>query len=651
MIKTGLRLSNLKKLLVLVAAVGALGLGARANMDRDWREYSGDDASTKYSPLTQIDRNNVRKLRIAWRRPHIDPAAALVIPKDYRLPNNFEATPIMVKGVMYMSDAIGLAEAFDPETGKTIWVQKAGEEDFRGETASRAVAYWNEGTDERVFAHRGHFLYALNAKTGAPIQEFGTRGAVDLNVGMDLSRGGDFRSTSGPIVAEDVVLMGQSMGEQDSARRKEGQRGEVRAYDVHNGKLRWTFSVIPREGEAGLETWKNDSWRYTGAGNVWSLMSVDDKLGYVYLPTTSPTNDMYGGHRLGNNLFTDSVVCLEAKTGRQIWHFQVLHHDLFDYDLPAAPILVDITVDGRNIRALAQVSKQGFVYVLDRVTGKPVWPIEERPVPQSDVPGEESSATQPFPTKPPPFEQRGVTEDDLIDFTPELHAEALALLKKFRHGPVFTPPSVVSHDPNGTQGTLQMPGSVGGANWTGAAFDPETKMLYVPSLTNPFVANLIEGKPEETNLRYRAGDRHLIQLEEGVPLTKPPYGRITAYSLNRGDIAWVIPNGDGPRHHPRLEALNLPRLGQPCRASVLVTKTLLFVTEGDQIASRMPPGGGGNEIRAYDKKTGDVVWEYAMDAGSTGSLMTYMYKGKQYIVIAIGGATHPAEFLAFALPS
>jgi len=379
-------------------------------------------------------------------------------------------------------------------------------------------------------------------------------------------------------------------------------------------------------------------------------MSADDELGYVYLPTTSVTNDMYGGARLGDNLYSSSIVCVDAATGRRVWHYQTVHHDLFDYDNPAAPILADITVDGKKIKAVVQITKQSFAYVLDRVTGKPVWPIVEKPVPPSTVPGEKAAPTQPFPSKPPAFDRQGITENDLIDFTPELRAEALAIFKKYRTGPVFTPPSIEGTGLNDLKGTIELPGSVGGADWTGAAFDPETGMLYVPSMTNPFVANLIPGDPKETNLRYRASTRELIQGPRGLPLVKPPYGRITALDLNRGELKWTIANGDGPRFHPELKALNLPPLGQAVRAAALVTKTLLFVTEGDQINVRTPPNGGGKKIRAYDKATGAVLWETALEAGSTGTLMTYLHKGKQYIVVAIGGVQHPAEFVSFSLP-
>ena len=327
--------------------------------------------------------------------------------------------------------------------------------------------------------------------------------------------------------------------------------------------------------------------------------------------------------------------------------YQIVHHDLFDYDNPAAPILADVIVNGKLIKAVVQVTKQSWAYVLDRVTGKPVWPIEERPVPASTVPGEQASPTQPFPSKPPAFDRQGITENDLIDFTPQLRAEALIIFKQYATGPVFTPPSVVDEK---IKGTIELPGSIGGADWTGAAFDPDTGMLYVPSITNPFVANLLPGDPKNTNLRFRASTRALLQGPQGLPLVKPPYGRITALALTNGTQAWMAANGDGPRHHPAIKHLNLPPLGQSVRAAPLVTKSLLFVTEGDQVNVRTPPDGGGRKIRAFDKTTGQVVWEMALDAGSTGTLMTYLHIGKQYLVVAIGGFDHPAEFIALSLP-
>jgi glucose dehydrogenase len=552
-----------------------------------------------------------------------------------------------VDGILYASDGIGLAEAFDPETGKTLWLQHVPPEERRVGGGNRGVAYWADSTSGRIFTHRNRFLYALDAKTGAPIPTFGDGGRIDLSL---PSGSGRYLWNGVPLVVRDVVVMGASMPDQDSAPRREGIAGDVRAYDVRTGKLRWTFHVIPREGEFGIETWEDEAWRYTGAANVWSPMSADDELGYVYLPTSSATNDMYGGHRFGANLFSSSIVCVDARTGRRVWHYQTVHHDLFDYDNPAAPILADITVNGRRIKAVVQITKQGFAFVLNRVTGRPVWPVEERAVPASTVPGERAWPTQPFPSKPAAFEQQGLTEDDLIDFTPELRAEALAFVRKYRIGAMFTPPSVVGTGPGETQGTIQLPGSVGGADWTGAAFDPDGGVLYVPSMTNPFVANLLPGSAEQTNLRYRASTRQLIQGPSGLPLTKPPYGRVTAFDLQKGERLWMVANGDGPRYHPLLKHLNLPPLGHSVRAGVLATKTLLFVSEGDQINVRTPPNGGGKKFRAFDKKTGAVIWETELPAGTTGAPMTYLHKGRQYIVVAIGGQNHPAEFVAFAAP-
>ena len=612
----------------------------------EWWYYAGDLASTKYSPLEQINRANVSHLRVAWRRPQINPDLAAASP-NLRLSNNYRSTPIMAGGVLYATNAVGLAEAFDPETGRTVWSQKP-DGDLTGNPglggALRAVAYWKDGSDGRILTNHKQHLYALDAKTGDPIPSFGEGGRVDLSVN------GQYTWNAPPLVVRDLVVMGSSMPEQDSAARKGGPAGEVRAFDVRTGKLRWIFRVIPREGESGIESYEDESWRYVGAGNVWAPMSADDELGYLYLPTTSPTNDMYGGHRPGNNLYSDCVVCIDVRTGRRVWHFQTVHHDLFDYDNPAAPILADITVNGRRVRAVVQVTKQSFAYVLDRVTGKPVWPIEERPVPPSTVPGEKTSRTQPIPTRPPPFDRQGVTLDELIDFTPELRAEAVAIVKQYVYGALYTPPSVVGEGPGETKGTIQLPGSVGGADWTGAAFDPDTKILYVPSMTNPFVANLVPGNPEQTDLRYRASTRALLPGPRGLPLMKPPYGRITAIDLNRGEQLWMVPNGDGPRDHPALKGLKLPPLGHASRGAPLLTRTLLFAPDGDQVNVRTPVGGGGKQFRAMDKESGETIWETELGAGVTGAPMTYMYKGKQYVVVAIGGSDRPAEFAALSLP-
>jgi quinoprotein glucose dehydrogenase len=628
-------------------ALGVWSVGAQEGpADVEWRHYSGDNGATKYSPLAQITKENVARLRVAWRRPHLDPSLLDTNPR-LRPGNNFRSTPIMVGGVLYASNGIGLVEAFNPATGRTIWVQQVPAGELPVGSSNRGVAYWGQGGNARILTFRNQYLYALDARTGTPVAGFGVGGRVDLTAATGSSRA--YSWNGAPLVVRDVVILGSSMAEQDSAARMTGTPGDVHAFDVRTGQLRWTFHVIPRAGESGAETWENESFRYTGAANVWAPMSGDEELGYVYLPTSSATNDMYGGHRLGGNLFSSSIVCLDAATGKRVWHYQTVHHDLFDYDNPAAPILADITVNGRRIKAVVQITKQALTFVLDRVTGQPVWPIEERPVPTSTVPGEKSWPTQPVPTRPPAFDRQGITVDDLIDFTPELRAEALEIARRYVTGPMFTPPSVVGPGPEDTKGTIQLPGSVGGADWTGAAFDPEAAVLYVPSMTNPFVANLLPGNPERTDLRYRAGTRELVQGPRGLPLTKPPYGRITALDLNRGEQVWTVANGDGPRKHPLLEPLNLPPLGQSVRAAPLVTKTLLFVSEGDQINVRTPPNGGGTSLRAFDKATGSVVWETKLGAGTTGTLMTYLYKGRQYLVVAIGGRDHPAEFVSLAL--
>ena len=627
--------------------LSATSQAQRGTSGGQWPNHSGDKGSTKYAPLDQINRSNVRNLHVAWRRPAVADELRGQH-QQLKFSNLFRSTPLMINGVLYASDGIGLVEAFDPATGRTLWVQEStdlGPEALAG-TSTRGIAYWRNAADERILSVRPPYLYAINLKTGELIRSFGEAGKVDLRTGLG-PQPQPFNFTSAPLIVKDIAVIGSSIA--DNPNVKEGTRGDVRGYDVKTGKLRWTFRTIPREREFGVETWEDRSWDYTGAVNAWSNLSADEELGYIYLPLTSPTSDMYGGHRLGNNLFSDSLVCLKAETGERVWHFQLVHHDLWDYDLPAAPILADIRVNGKPIKAVVQVTKQGFAFVFDRVTGQPVWPIEERPVPQSATPGERTAPTQPFPTKPAPFERQGVSVDDLIDFTPELRSEAIDITKRYVVGPLFTPPSIKGDGPNDTKGTLQLPGSVGGADWNGAALDPETGILYVPSVTGTFAADLVSGNTVQSNLRYVRGTREFVTGPRGLPLFKPPYGRITAINLNTGYQAWTKPNGDGPREHPAIKHLNLPPLGQPGRASPLVTKTLLFIGEGDPINVRTPPGGGGRKFRAYDKASGAVVWEMEFPAGTTGAPMTYMYKGRQYIAFAIGSSEHQAEFVALAL--
>lgn len=626
--------------------------------DGQWRSYSGDSGSTKYAPLDQITKDNVSRLRIAWRRPAVDPTLTARDP-SLRFSNNFRASPLMVNGVLYSPNGVGLAEAFHAGTGKTIWVQEPFDKQDLAGDSTRGVAYWTDGRDERILVQRGEYLYALDAKTGRTYPDFGDKGRVNLKTGLG-PLATEYRWTGAPLVIRNVVVLGASMT--DSPGRKTQPRGDVRAFDVRTGALRWQFHVIPQAGEFGVETWEQESWRYSGQAPVWALFSADEDLGYVYMPVTSPTSDMYGGHRLGDNLFGQSLVCVKADTGERVWHFQLTHHDLWDYDPPAAPILADITVDGKPVKAVVQLTKQAFAYVFDRVTGKPVWPIEERPVPQSTTPGERTSPTQPFPSKPAAFDRQGATVENLIDFTPELRAEALAITKQYALGPLFTPPSIRGVGPNDTRGTIQLPGSVGGADWQGGAFDPETGLLYVPSITAPFVADIVESDPKESDLRFVRGTRRWIGGPRGLPLFKPPYGRITAIDLNTGDHRWMVANGDGPRDHPAIKHLNLPPLGNPGRPAPVLTKTLLFIGEGSPAmaaaGSRLPPGMpitiaagyGGDGFKAIDKATGQTVWRMSLPAGTTGAPITYMFEGKQYVVVAVGENERPAEYIALALP-
>ena len=625
--------------------------------DGEWRSFAGDLGSTKYSGLDQIDADNVDQLQIAWRRPIVDPSFREMGP-NLRFSNMSSAAPLIIDGVGYVPNTIGLVEAFDITTGATRWLQQpfGGSDDLRG-AGTRGVAYWTDGSEARIISQRGEYLYALHPDTGEAFTDFGEGGRVHLTIG--LAEGARYRWGGAPTVIRDVVVIGQSMS--DTFETKEAIRGDVRAFDVRTGALKWVFHTVPQAGEFGTDSWEDDAWEYSGHAPVWSLFSADEELGYLYMPVTSPTSDMYGGHRGGNNLFGQSLVCVDATTGERVWHFQTVHHGLWDYDPPAAPILMDITVDGREIKAVGQLTKHAFLYVFDRVTGEPVWPIEERPVPQSGTPGEKTSLTQPFPTKPPAFDRQGATVDNLIDFTPELRAEALAITEQYVIGPLFTPPSVAGDGPNDTKGTIQLPGSQGGADVQGAAFDPETGYLYIPSITSPFVADVLEGNPDRTNLAFVKGGRQWIGGPRGLPLFKPPYGRITAIDMNRGEIVWMKPNGDGPRNHPAIRHLNLGPLGVPGRPAPLATGTLLFIGQGSTIlpgGARVPDGMppeivtnyGGRLFRAYDKANGDVVWETELAAGTIAPPVTYMAGGKQYLLVASGDVNTPGEILAFALP-
>jgi len=606
--------------------------------DGEWPSYGGDDGSTKYAALDQIDAGNVDTLRVAWQWESSDTA---VITANRELgPAGFKATPLMVDGVLYIRTSLSIVAAIDAETGEELWVQDVGSYESGRPTNlgfnSRGVAHWSDGDDARIFLATGDaHLWSFDAATGQPIGRFGTDGKIDLTLG--LRRPVDrrvYQVISPPLVVGDIVIVDSSIS--DGPRYMTAPPCDIRGFDVRTGELRWTFQTVPQAGETGNDAWENDSWTYTGNTNAWSIMSADQELGYVYLPLGTPTNDWYGGHRLGDNLFAESLVCLDAATGERVWHFQMVHHGLWDYDLPAAPTLVDITVDGRDITAVAQVSKQGFTYVFDRVTGEPVWPIEERPVAQSSVPGERSSPTQPFPTRPPAFERQGISVDDLIDFTPELRAEAEEILAQHEYGGLFHPPS--------RKGTIQMPGWGGGANWYGAGFDPDTGYLYVPSRTSPISVRLDKADPARSDFNYRRG-RSGLRGPQGLPLVKPPYVRLTAIDLSTGEHAWQVMLGDGPRQRLIEMGVSDPGpLGGGAYTGPLVTKTLLFLGLGGGRQSTQGP-----VLNAFDKATGEIMHAVDLPATLTGTPMTYMAGGKQHIVAAFGAGAE-AGLIALALP-
>jgi quinoprotein glucose dehydrogenase len=605
--------------------------------------YHGGPASQRYSALEQINRDNVGKLAIAWRFPtgNFGP----------RPEQRNEATPLVIDGVMYTT--VGTTRnvvAIDPKSGELLWVYRPNDGEARykaapRKTSGRGVSFWtdNAGAKRLFLVTPGFYLVALDPETGRPSPGFGENGVVDLMIGVrgQVSETSSIGNSSPALVMGDVVIVGPAHEVGMRPRSKTNLKGDVRGYDARTGKLLWTFHTIPAKGEAGYETWLDGSAERGSNAGVWGPMSADPELGLVYVPVEAPLADTFGGERPGANLYGNSLVCLDAKSGEVVWHFQLIHHDIWDWDIPSAPVLMDIVVAGKPIKAVAQTTKQAFVYTFDRTNGKPVWPIEERPVKQGDVPGEWYSPTQPFPTKPPAFDRQGFTDDDLIDFTPALRAEAVEGTKSFRKGPIFTPPSLAAAA-DGTTGTLMLPSFTGGSNWEGGAFDPETHILYIGSYTQPSLAAL-QSEPEFSTMSFVAGGGPPLPFMQGLPLVKPPYGRITAIDMNAGEHLWQIANGPTPKEiaeHPALKGLDLPATGRATRPVVLATKTLLFAAEG---------WGGTPALRAHDKATGAVLAEIALP-GAVGSVpMTYMVDGKQYVALSVAGE-RGAELIALSLP-
>jgi quinoprotein glucose dehydrogenase len=608
----------------------------------EWRSYGGDQGNTKYSELHQINQDNVQNLRVAWTWTSIDERLKR---QNRAIRENpvfrsyaYEVTPLMVDGVLYTTTSLGQVAAIDPKTGRTKWsYDSAFYRDGRPAVhgfVTRGLAYWTDGMKRRLFYAGGRaWLISIDINTGKPDPNFGRNGRVDLTVGLgrEINRA-QYTVSSPPLVVGDVAVVGSAIIEDSGY--KEAPPGHVRGYDVRTGQMKWIFHTIPQSGEYGSETWGNESWKSAGGANVWTLMTADEQLKYVYLAVASPVTDFYGGHRPGDNLFANSLVCLNATSGQRVWHFQIVHHTVWDYDLPAAPILMDLTVDGRPISAVAQITKQGFVFVFDRKTGQPVWPIEERSVPQSAVPGERTSPTQPYPTKPPTFAGGGAAEDDVIDFTPELKAEGLRILRRHHFGPLFTPPALGS--------TIIRPGQSGGANWWGGAFDPATGRLYVPSW-NHYSLVIMEEHPDPQRSDLAVWP-HVTSLDgpRGLPLFKPPYAQLTAFDMHRGEKLWTVPLGDGPRNHPALQELGLPALGTfEKQGGPLLTKTLLFIGQGLQSA----------KFRAFNKTTGKEIWVMDLPARSSAAPMTYLIDGRQFLVLAIGGGDVPEQLIALALPA
>jgi len=628
---------------------------AQGTENGEWRSYGGDIANTRYAPLDQITADNFGNLEVAWR---VKTANFGPNPEF-----NFQSTPLMIGGVVYST--VGSRRtviAVDAGTGELLWMHRL-DEGERGTAAprrlsGRGLAYRDDGGDGQIFyVTPGYRLIGLNAATGQRIADFGADGIVDLKQNFDQEIDlvtGEAGLHAAPIVAGDTIVVGAAHLPGGTPKSMQNVKGYIRGFDVHTGERKWIFHTIPGADEFGNDSWLNDSWRYTGNTGVWGQISIDAELGIAYLPTEMPTNDYYGGHRHGDNLFSDSLVAVDLQTGERLWHYQFIHHDVWDWDIPCAPILADVTIDGVKRKIVAQPTKQAWLYVFDRETGEPIWPIEEREVEASNVPGELLSPTQPFPTKPPAYDRQGVDLNALVDFTPEIRRRAVEIAARHRLGPIFTPPIV--SDPNGPYGTMMLPSQIGGTNWPGGSIDPETGIAYLYSFTRIASLGLIND-PERSDMNYISGRARDIPAGQatlnvdGIPLVKPPWGRITAIDLKRGEILWQIAHGataDNIRNHPLLEGVTVPRTGRIGRVGTLITKTLVIAGEPGTFTTGS--GEEGAMLRAYDKASGEELGAVFMPTGVTGSPMTYMHEGRQYIVLAISGGGFPGELIAYRLP-
>jgi quinoprotein glucose dehydrogenase len=637
---------RLLPLLIVIALTHEAGSQSRLH---EWPSYGGDQAGTKYSTLADINRTNVAQLEQAWEW---QPGDAPLAEFDTR-PGNFQNTPLMIGNVLYVTTQYNRVVALDAESGRQLWAfdPKAyvdGQPPNGTGFVHRGLAAWRDAGKLRLFLNSRYRLICLDAETGKPVESFGAGGTVDISRGLiwDIDKR-HYTQTSPPVIHGDLVILGNGVG--DRLVYKNDPPGDIRAFDARTGRQVWSFHTIPQRGELGHDTWPEGSTRFTGHTNAWAPMTLDERRGLLYVPVGTPSNDFYGGKRHGAGLFGESLVCLDATTGRRKWHYQLVHHGIWDYDPPSPPNLVTITVGGRRIDAVVQLTKQGFAFVFDRVSGEPVWPIEERPVPASDVEGEVAWPTQPFPTRPPALTEQGMTIDDAFDLTPELKAAAQAAMKQYRLGPLYTPPS--------KEGTLMRPGVIGGANWGGGAFDPETGLLFVKTTNQASLARIKTADRSPANPRAAEVDAELVgdlggstdftpsgeyENNRPLPLLKPPYGHVVAVDLNEGAIAWRVPFGDNPqlRAHPALAGAVLPaRLGTPGAAGVLATRGgLVFV------------GGNDQALHAFDTSTGRTLWHMPLPRRVTGTPMTYRSpSGRQYIVAATSTGAD-AALVAFALP-
>ncbi len=673
---------------VLMPRVSGQSTGQPSTKNGEWPMYTADLAGSKYSPLDQINATNFSKLEVAWRfkTDNLGP----------RPETKLEGTPIMVKGMLYATAGTRRAVvALDPRTGEQKWMYSMDE----GERATRwaprqlsgrGLSYWTDGKgDERIlYVTTGYRLVSLNAKNGQPISSFGDKGVVDLKVGIMINgKQADLEKSeiglhSTPTVVGDLVIVGSSHFEGLGYTYSTNVKGNVRAFDVRTGKKVWQFDTMPGPGEKYHETWENGSWHWTGNTGVWTQITADPVAGLVYLPVESPTVDEYGGNRLGDNLFAESLVAVDLKTGKYKWHFQFVHHPIWDHDMSSAPLLIDTVVEGTPRKLVAVPSKQGWLYTFDRITGKPIWPIEEKPVPQSTMKGERTSPTQPFPSKPPAYSRTHVAESDLIDFTPELRKQALANLKHFRweQTPYVPPTGPESPD---KLGSINIANWSGGVNWPGSGFDPETGIFYTQAgnsavtvghydqhefdKVNPenfknkprlprWEADPDYGLPRRPGAPPEAfpgseGRRKLGEGLNGLPIVKPPYGVMAAIDLKNGSLMFQVPHGDTPdavRDHPLLKGMNIGKTGQSGSVGVLITKTLVIA--GDPAFTAPPGRARGAMLRAYDKQTGAQVGEVLLPAPIVGMPMTYSMNGRQYIVVGVSGGNYRGEYISLALP-